>query len=418
MKNLCVCIPTYNRPDAIEKVLNKEIALFEKYSVDVIVFDSSDNKETEVVVEKFIKEGYKNLSIKKYDPKIKANEKVFLLYEDMMESTYDYIWMIHDHTVCNEEAVIYILQQFELEGDFYLLKMQSGKFETSRITRLDDFLMKGAWILNSFGTAILNRKTFLKGTNWEKISQKYLTPQKLNYSHIGLYYERISDMKEPSIIQLEFSRECFLDFMRYEKPSWENEAVRICFECWGNVLMSLPAEYTNKKEVLRTQDKWFMSKYNLLEYKKNGRFNLAVFLTYKKWIKRIMPENYANAFWIAVLPYRWAKYKYTSKLLREIERKRREGRKICLYGAGRHAFECYTYLQKQDVRIDSYLVSRMEGNPKQINGCPVYQADEYLKNNSAFIIIAVLTSGVSEVTRYLTSFAASGADIDYTGFEL
>ena len=51
--------------------------------------------------------------------------------------------------------------------------------------------------------------------------------------------------------------------MRYKKPSWENDAIRICLECWGNVLTLLPEQYTNKKEALKTQDKWFLSKYNL-----------------------------------------------------------------------------------------------------------------------------------------------------------
>ncbi|MDE7047521.1 MAG: hypothetical protein K2P25_06015, partial [Lachnospiraceae bacterium] len=90
--------------------------------------------------------------------------------------------------------------------------------------------------------------------------------------------------------------------------------------------------------------------------------------------------------------------------------------KICLYGAGKDGFECFTFLSELDVKVDSFLVTKTEGNPKQLGGCPVNRADEYLKNNSAFVIIAILPKGVPEVKTYLDSLAAKGADLSYMEF--
>ena len=129
-----------------------------------------------------------------------------------------------------------------------------------------------------------------------------------------------------------------------------------------------------------------------------------------------MPENYSNAFWVAVLPYKIAENKYFEQLLNEIEEHRKAGNKICLYGAGKDGFECFTFLNELGVNVDSFLVTRMEGNPKQIGGCAVNRADEYLKNNSAFVIIAILPKGVPEVKTYLDSLAAKGADLSYMEF--
>lgn len=415
-KNICVCIPTYNRPDAVSEVLKRELFFFKKYFIDLIFFDSSDNNDTETIVNKYAIE-YPNLFYRRINSDIPSNKKAFMIYKEMAKSEYEYIWMIHDHTVCDENAIKHILKSIKLKGDFYLLKMQARDFAVNRIYDLDEFLIKGAWPLTRFGTAIIRRNTVLQGTNWDFIYQKYLTAKTYNNAHVGYYFERMCELIKPIIYQLDFSRECFFDFMRYQQISWDNEAVRICLECWGSVLTVLPEIYTQKKKALKTQDKWFLSKYSLLEYKKKGIYNLYAFLKYQKWIKLITPENYKNAFWISILPYKTSTYFYCSKLLNKIKEQKKKGRQICLYGAGRHAYECFTYLKNHNVEIDNYLVTDLNGNPNEINGYLVQQADKFLMRNKAFIIIAVLTSGIKEVELYLDELANSGADLEYTRFD-
>lgn len=60
----------------------------------------------------------------------------------------------------------------------------------------------------------------------------------------------------------------------------------------GEVISRLPEVCTNKLEVMRTQDKWFLSKYSLLIYRKEKTYGFKTFLKYKKWIKKIYPEDY------------------------------------------------------------------------------------------------------------------------------
>lgn len=418
MNKLCVCIPTYNRPEAISEVLEKELDFLNKHSVELGIFDSSEGTETEVIVKKYIDQGYKNLFYKKCDPGIytSASKKIYLIYEEMAEKSYDYIWMIHDHTTFTEAALKYILEQLGVKGDFYFLEMRASRFSADTVSDLNDFLPKAALSLARLGTAVIRRETFLKGTDWERMSQKYLSEENCGYCHVGYYFEHLCELENPRIIQLEFPRECFADFKRFEKLGWHSASIQICLGHWGNTLTALPDQYTSKIEALQTQDKWLLSKYKLLEYKKSGNYSLSDFLKYKKWIRLIMPENYKNAFWAAVLPYQIAKNIYFSKLLKEIERQRRAGNKICLYGAGKDGFECFTFLSEMNVKVDGFLVTKTEGNPEQIGGCAVKRADEYLKDNSAFVIIAILPKGVPEVKAYLDSLAAKGAELSYTEF--
>ncbi len=418
MKRLCICIPTYSRPEAIAQVLETELKFLKTNAVDLRVYDSSEDAETETVVRRYMGQGFENLFYKKYtcdfDPK---DRKFHAIYAEMAETGYDYIWMIHDHTVFNEDALRYILGQLEGGADLYALKTQASAYSVRTISELNDFLVQCAWMLNSLGAVILNRASFIKGTDWEKIADKYLRPQNWNYSHIGYYFQRAAELRNPGIVQLEFPRECFLDFMRYQRPSWHRDMIRICLECWGNTLLSLPEVYTRKQEAMQMRDKWFLSTYSLLQFKHAGIFGLGTFAKYQKWIRMIMPENYRQAFWIAVFPGWLTRRIYCGKLLSQIRRSRAEGRKLCLYGAGRHGFECYTYLREMGISADCFLVSNCEGNPERIAECEVFEAAEYLRTNRALIIITVLSSGVSEVSSYLDSLCEAGADLRYICFE-
>lgn len=64
----------------------------------------------------------------------------------------------------------------------------------------------------------------------------------------------------------------------------------------GEVISALPDSYTNKRAVLQTQDRWFISKYSLITYRKNRVYNFAMYWKYKKWIREIAPNESGNAF--------------------------------------------------------------------------------------------------------------------------
>lgn len=418
MKRLCVCIPTYRRAKAIAEVLEAEISFLKRNGVDLRIFDSSEGRETEAVAQRYMERGFDNLFYKRYEGEIEpADRKFHMVYEEMTGAEYDYIWMIHDHTVFQEDALRYILRQLDGDADFYILKTQASRYSAVRLPELNEFLVGCAWTLNSLGAAILKRDTVLRGTDWGKIADKYLAPRGRNYSHIGYYFQRAAELPAPNIVQLEFPRECFFDFMRYQEPSWHKDTIRICLECWGYTLMALPEVYTRKREALQTRDKWFLSKYSLLQYKGKGIFGLRIFFKYEKWIRLILPEHYGMSLWIAVLPTWLSRCVYCGRLLKQIQKSRAEGRKLCLYGAGRHGFECFTYLRELGIPVDCFLVKSRQGNPARVADCEVCEAAEYLRSNRALVIITVLSSGVSEVSAYLDSLRGEGADLRYIGFE-
>ena len=59
--NIAYCIPTYNHPDTIRDVLEKSAALYKEYGIDIYIYDSSEERDTEDIVNEFIQCGYDNI---------------------------------------------------------------------------------------------------------------------------------------------------------------------------------------------------------------------------------------------------------------------------------------------------------------------------------------------------------------------
>lgn len=400
MNKVVVCIPTYNRADEIRTVLEKEIDFLHRHGVDVHIFDSSETAETKEVAAGYRK--YGNLYYHAVDSSICSNEKVFRIYREYA-GQYEYIWVIHDHTVFTEEALCYILDRLEDNIGYYFLKIQSQAFGWEDVTDSEKLLYETAWLSGRFGTVILKSDSFLQDVDWEYFSRKYLTEKMWNYAHIGFFFERASQIADFKARIIQFPRDLFSDISQNQKTGWYRDSVRICLECWGEVISSLPDSYTNKQAVLQTQDKWFISNYSLITYKKNRVYGIWQYWKYRKWIKIITPDENRNAFLISFLPVSISWRLYTKKLILDIRRNQLEGRKICIYGAGRHAIECLDYLECCGIGIDAFLVTRKEGNPDNIREYPVYQADDYVRDKTVFVVIAIMSDKVSEIKEYLTS---------------
>lgn len=415
---LCICIPTCNRSECIDRVLKEELEILKETGIDIRIYDSSDNDDTKRLVIDYRNRGYQNLSYRRVDHAVHPNRKAYGIFKEAEKMRYDYIWLIHDHTYCSaEDALRNILDALSEGGDIYLLNMQSNGFRVIEIDDLDEFLLLGAWPLNSFGASILRVESFIKGADWTSFSKKYLRKETLNYAHIGFYFERAAQMEHIRIRKLELPRESFLDFLRYEKTSWDRETIRICTECWGSNIMKLPDIYKKKYQALRTQDKWFLSKYKLIFYKKSGQFSVKSFLKYHKWFRLITPETYWQVMMIAVLPFRVSKYICCHKLMHRIRRAQLRNEKILIYGAGRHAVECAELLENLNLNFDAFIVTSKDGNPEKLLGYPVCKAEEILRKDAAIIIIAVLTSGVKEVKAYIEEFRSNNRTLEYSVFE-
>ena len=83
---LVICIPTYNRSSVISQVLDHEAGMLKENGIDIIIYDSSENRETENIFETYKNKGFDNLFLKKVDSRIPSNRKIYMIWQDMEKS--------------------------------------------------------------------------------------------------------------------------------------------------------------------------------------------------------------------------------------------------------------------------------------------------------------------------------------------
>lgn len=402
-KKMALCLLTYNRAEIVKSFIEKEIDILSEVDIDLIVYDSSELEETKKVIEAYNFQGYRNLYYKKTDSRISSNVKFFNIAANV-SSTYEYVWLSHDHTVFDSGVLKYILECLKEKPDFVYLRKQCVDYKCVIENNLNEFAMKAAWQLGRFGAAIIRNDTFLKKVDWEQMALKYLTDKRLNFSQIGLYLEQLSLMDKPCVMTLEFPRESFYDLFRFQKASWDDETIRICLESWGEVISALPDSYTDKVSLLQTIDKYFLSKNKIVELKRIKQYNIKAYFKYNKWIRQIVPEMKKDFLMAAVLPCSFLQWIYSRNTISKIKKACRKGQKVCIYGAGKHGMEYAQYLFDCKIKVDGILVTSTKGNPMEIKSIPVYSASEYLSVHEAFVIIAVAKEYQEEIIKYLKQY--------------
>ena len=107
---LCIYMPTCNRRECIARILSTEIELLRKANVDIRIYDSSTGNDTKSLVLDYQNKGYENLFYEHVDYSIHPNRKAYQIFQEAELTNYDYIWLLHDHTVCTDiSALSYIL---------------------------------------------------------------------------------------------------------------------------------------------------------------------------------------------------------------------------------------------------------------------------------------------------------------------
>ncbi|MXP78115.1 hypothetical protein GN277_22985 [Lachnospiraceae bacterium WCA-9-b2] len=134
-------------------------------------------------------------------------------------------------------------------------------------------------------------------------------------------------------------------------------------------------------------------------------------------MKVICPEAYWTDTMIALLPFGVSKYICCHRIVRRINKARYLGWKIMIYGAGRHAVECAELLKDIEMDFDGFVVTRKQGNPDSLLGYPVQEAQAFLESENTLVIIAVLTSGVKEVEKYIEKIKSKNNMLDCVVFE-
>lgn len=407
MKKLAICIPTYQNGEYIEDRITEEMKFYIENNISLYIVDSSEDDRTKEVVEKY-KADYSNLYYIRFPSDMHSNAKVYQIYQKAgKEIPCDYIWVRSDALWCHERLLKVIMTYLEEDYDFLLTTPAGAVFEKGIYETHDiqGFFEERAWQTCLYGAMIVNVNSILVGADWSYLENRYLVPDRINFSHVCMYFERLKQLKNPHLLVMDLPQ--FLYCGRKKIFStWHKEIFDLWLKRWPNAILSLPDSYENKLVAIRNfgiNENYYKPAF-LRTIKKQGIFTREAFKKYEKEIEAY--SGVGSEVFLQVLnekvtsieknDYRSNEYKALKEFVEACER-------IVIYGCGKRATRYAEYLIAIDEDFDAFVVST-DQEAKSKNHClshKVVAADTYDFSDDVGIVLGLNSQYQTEVITRL-----------------
>lgn len=386
-KKFAFCIPTYNRSSMVEEFLDQFASLYEQLEIDICYFDSSEDDKTEAVVHKWMNK-YQNIQYTRILSKVPANRKVMQIYKQYAQyQDYDYLWICGDSLRFSETILRKIISVLDSGYDMLVINgIDQGRIGTREYTDGNELFQDCAWYMTLFGAVIVNVPTMLCDVPWSYIEETYEIPERLNYSHIGLYFEIICNMKMFRAIHLAADHEISGSQLK-PLSEWQQDAFRVLCEYWPSTVNALPDYYKDKwSAIYKLGYCSCLSLWHILNYRLANIYNIQVFFRYRMVLKGMTCLNSIQLLGIACLKPKLSYFIATNDLYgcvrecRKLYRLRRYCKKnteLYIYGAGKVAERYAAYFERRGIAFQGFLVTRRDGNMDIFQDHPVIPLCEF-----------------------------------------
>lgn len=295
MKEVCICIPTKDRPEMVKEVLEYTFPYYTNYEFKVMYVDSSDNTETREIVEAYQAKGYHNLLWKSINPDFCLDRKTFeILHGDADIYQAEYVWMINDSIAILPEALEIIAGIIPEHYDMIRLPASGdGKKEDYICTDINDWFQVCSKSMAHMASTIMNISLLRADPDWEQLYTKYVVTDSVGdgkheyFFTIGLYLEQIAKLEH------------FRGIMLGKRVQWRRDSPckkgrsywnKIIFEVWArsycDTILKLPEVYTDKIQVIRRSDNIVYGRFErqmMMEYRRQGLLDERVAWEYRNY---------------------------------------------------------------------------------------------------------------------------------------
>lgn len=403
MKKLAVCVPTYERSDVVEELLFKSLRLYYDNNIDVFIYDSSTDDKTKKVVADYQRE-FDNLVYVRIDSSVHSNMKVYKIFQEFERNRkYEYIWVCSDSIRWAEDTVKRICELTKDKYDFLIVNYRDvEKIGTKIYTDKNQLFLDCAWHMTLYGATIIRVETVLKDVNWNYLTTKYMIPNRINHSHVALYFEQINKMPAFQAFHLSVGSEKLSASTLKKIPGWHHDTFYVWGTCWPSMIKALPAEYLFKKQVIKKSgvNSSILSAENILFLRNGGIYNLRIFLTYLGRWHTLTDISIRLLFIIAIMPKDFYKSEKERKLKKKIKSFCKAYTYIYVYGCGTKANRFAGYLDEMGIEYKSFLVSKKEAEKDQFRDHPVKQYTRDLLDNSRVgLIVALNEANTKEIIQ-------------------
>lgn len=349
--------------------------IYLQYNIDVFIYDSSDNRLTEYVVEKWKK--YVNIHYIKIDSFIHSNVKVYNIFKEFSESlNYEYIWICADYIRWTPNVLEKVSLSILKGYDMIIVNHRDVEDIGDKIYSNKNILFEEcAWCMTLYGATILKISTMLLNVQWNKLFNKYMTPECIYHSHVALIFEQLNVMENYQVIHLSLNKNDFICSNIVKISGWKKDIFYVWCYCWPEMIKKLPKTYQNKNIVIKKHgvNSKILSYEKLKEFRKENILNFRIYLLYaNKWhtltdvckwkilALSIMPLVCIKKIEQKQINERWLKNK--------IKRFCKKYKTIYIYGAGKNAERYTKYFEALEIEFEAYIISNLVDGLKMLNG--------------------------------------------------
>ena len=299
-KRLCIVVPTYNKKDVISIWVNYFADFYADYGIDIIIYDSSDDNSTEIIVKSANK---KNVIYERYtDKPIYLNtidEKVKSAYKKNY-TKYDYVWVCRDRSIPKFEKIYdAFLDMINKDKDalyVYPHYISKENYYVKDYTDHCEFIIQFG-NLTSLGSIIYSSKILKEMIEKCPVTESGLwTPDAL-FHVIANRKFCIGSIRNDNFYYLPYIGSSF----------WikNGSSDRLWLEYWPKLVEQLPEIYNNVKSELRRFIGWQLPPFlpfMLLPARASGSYGIKIVLKNFNELLKSGKKNTLKVLCVSMLP--------------------------------------------------------------------------------------------------------------------
>lgn len=398
MRQLAICIPTYNQPEMIREMFIRCIGMYNESGIDVYIYDSSPDNETESIASEY-QADYKNIYYSHLPADTHSNLKVLGAYQEIIGmNRYAYLWLCPDYIQLTRQGMECVLEHCREGFDICVLNYRDVEhIGEKRYTDINTFFLDCAWHMTSYMATIIRLASFAD-VEWDTLYERYTIPRRITHSHVALYFEQLAKLQKIKAVHIPISSGQ-IRISPYRKASlWKKDVFPIWCDYWPDMIQALPDRYQYKETVIKKLgvNTGIFAWDNFIELRKENIYDIATFRKYRKEWKRLTNVPYGLLCGLAVMPAKIIglfrrpnlKHGLLSWRLRRFCAKHKD---LFIYGCGFMAQKTSCLLKELQMKPCGYVVSDCSGEKQEFHGLPVIESRELPDSNSEVGIIMALS---------------------------
>lgn len=417
MKQIAICMVTYNRAEIVKDVLIQWLKAMDSAVADILVYDSSTNEDTREFVEG-IAQKEKHVSYIRINSEVHSSKKVYDIYQNAeIQNNYSYVWIVPDYFSFSREVIEKAEKHLDEGCDMLMMNFRDSDHLGDKLyIDRNEVFYRYAWALTQYGIVILNSNTVLKKADWNYLTRKYLGDETRNFSHVAMYFEVLAWMDEIQFYHIEVERKDWRVSKQIGTSRYLSEYFEVWGKYWPNTIYQLPDVYTDKTEAIKRHSRYSgaLNVANLALLRKENVLTHQKFWQYRKNWKKISAASGFMLFWSAYAPVTWVEYigehdgfgntiaTFYNRLALSLFCLRHKN--LYIYGAGALAKRCATYLDTKKISYEGFLVTNLDDNVQKIFSHPVFEMSQMGYQAEIGIILAVNDKNREEILPVLYQF--------------